>query len=413
MTEQPVRFFYKDFETGKRHWTRGRFIGWAPPTGPLTAPYAQFQRKADVLLVPRSLLAKETRASLPAPEPSSPDLSHEGPSSEKEEQPMLEPMFGDFPKADPVPRGCGEREPGGVYAECGLSDHGMPLEAFLLDSPLPIPDGLDLVNKPQLWQRVLPSGDPILDTDGQPIYDLLIWVGAEHYPYCPDFIEEVRRYGASRRLNPNLDLALLSQASRMILAHPKVINSLWQKQRSPQECDKDIPGHDGKPVEDRESEDEDADEWDEETDEAEDATRGAEVWERVYENTSTHTRALALSHPALPEQPLTPDRTPHTGPCLFKVWELIPPEVAETTITLDGEERPLCLRRIGSTTYQYRSTGESAEGLQPGLFAALPITGFALIQFADGTVNEKAKQKILAGLEAHGTHAVPFYESER
>jgi hypothetical protein len=23
-----------------------------------------------------------------------------------------------FPKADPVPRGCGDREPGGVYAEC-------------------------------------------------------------------------------------------------------------------------------------------------------------------------------------------------------------------------------------------------------------------------------------------------------
>jgi len=36
MTEQPVRFFYKDFETGKRHWTRGRFIGWTPLTGPLT-----------------------------------------------------------------------------------------------------------------------------------------------------------------------------------------------------------------------------------------------------------------------------------------------------------------------------------------------------------------------------------------
>jgi len=86
MIEQPppTRFFYKDFQTGKQHWTRGRFIGWTQPTGPLTVPYAQFQRKADVLLVPRYLLAKETRASLPAPEPSSHDLSQEGPSSEKE-----------------------------------------------------------------------------------------------------------------------------------------------------------------------------------------------------------------------------------------------------------------------------------------------------------------------------------------
>lgn len=35
-----------------------------------------------------------------------------------------------FPKADPVPRGCGEREPGGVYAESGLSPRGRPLEEF-------------------------------------------------------------------------------------------------------------------------------------------------------------------------------------------------------------------------------------------------------------------------------------------
>src|SRR5258706_16194102 len=95
-----------------------------------------------------------------------------------------------FPKADPVPRGCGDRESGGVYAESGLSPWGRPLEEFLIDPPLPIPEGLDLVNKPQLWQRVLSQGEPALDEEGLPIYDLLIWVGAEHYPYCPDYIEE-------------------------------------------------------------------------------------------------------------------------------------------------------------------------------------------------------------------------------
>jgi hypothetical protein len=98
------------------------------------------------------------------------------------------------------------------------------------------------------------------------------------------------------------------------------------------------------------------------------------------------------------------------------VWELIPVEAAQTVITLDGEEgddRLLCLREISSTVYQYRPTGESAEGLVPGLFAALPITGFALIRFADGSVNEKAKQKIVAGLQAHQERAIPFYESDR
>jgi hypothetical protein len=94
------------------------------------------------------------------------------------------------------------------------------------------------------------------------------------------------------------------------------------------------------------------------------------------------------------------------------VWELIPLEAAQSVIEVSGE-CPLCLRTIGSTTYSYRPTGESEDGLAPGLFAALPITGFALIQFDDGSVNEKAKQKFLAGLEAHGSRALPFYESER
>ena len=35
-----------------------------------------------------------------------------------------------FPKAVPEPRGCGDREPGGVYAECGLSENGAPLDFF-------------------------------------------------------------------------------------------------------------------------------------------------------------------------------------------------------------------------------------------------------------------------------------------
>ena len=50
---------------------------------------------------------------------------------------------------------------------------------------------------------------------------------------------------------------------------------------------------------------------------------------------------------------------------------------------------------------------------QPADLAALPITGFALIRFDDGSVNERAKEKMLAGLEAHGHHAIPFYETDR
>jgi hypothetical protein len=272
----------------------------------------------------------------------------------------------DFPRAEAVERGCGEREPGGVYVESGLSPFGRPLEHFLIDPPQALPAGLDLINKPQLWLRMDPqTGDDILDPETQePIVDLLIWVGEEFYPFCPDFIEEVKRWGASRKLNPNLDLARLTRSSRMILAHPRALNSLWQQQAVPETCEKHVPGHD---------------------DASSLRLRDGDV-------------ALAPPHQA--------------GPCLFKVWELIPAEAAKELLTLEGE-RPLCLREIGSTVYQYRPTGESADGLTPGIFAALPITGFALIRFDDGSVNERAKEKVLAGLESHGSHALPFYETDR
>ena len=309
----------------------------------------------------------------------------------------------DFPKADPVPRGCGDREPGGIYAECGLSSRGRPLEEFLLDPPLPIPAGIDLVNKPQTWQRMLPSGEPALDGEGLPIFDLLIWVGAEFYPYCPDFLEEVKRYGASRRLNPNLDLSLLSQSSRMILAHPLVINTTWQEQRPPQTCKKAVPGHDAANA----------------------------VYDDEAEGTTNETDEESISRPLQPLignsmdtlLPILSPAFPQTGPCLFKLWELIPREAAQTSIDIldnevgelppGAELLPLCLREIGSTIYQYRPTGESADGLVPGIFAVLPITGFALIRDLDGSVNERAREKILAGLEAHGSHAIPVYETDR
>ncbi len=142
-------------------------------------------------------------------------------------------MVIDFPKADPVERGCGEREQGGVYAETGLSSYGTPLEFFLIDPPRPLPEGLDLINKPQLWE------DPATG-----ITHLLIWVGLEHYQWCTDYIEETQRFGASRRINPNLELSRLTRESRMILAHPRAINALWEEQTPPQECQKHLPRHD-------------------------------------------------------------------------------------------------------------------------------------------------------------------------
>ncbi|MEO9030060.1 MAG: hypothetical protein ABI413_14725 [Ktedonobacteraceae bacterium] len=266
-------------------------------------------------------------------------------------------------KAIPVPRGCGERQAGGVYAECGVGPYGQPLERFLLDPPVPMPPELDVVNKPQIWPRVLPSGEQACDAERQPLSDLLIHIGAEHYPYVPDYLEETRRYGVSRRLNPNLDLSLLTTQSRMLLAHPKAIPLNWREMRVPKECRKNLPRHDQRSH----------------------AQRGPDP--------NQHT-----------------DRLGPSNLCLFKLWELLPRELAQAEIDL-GDELPLCLRELGSTRYEYCPTGEQVEGWQCAFVLSVPITGFALIQDAEGQVNERAKRALNRAYEERGEQALPFYET--
>jgi hypothetical protein len=286
----------------------------------------------------------------------------------------------DFPRAIPVPRGCGVREPGGVYLECGLSKNGRPLEEFLVDPPLPPPEGKgkeELANKPQLWVRTArtdpddPATDYVVMHPGteQPIVDILIWIGAEHYPHVCDCIEEGRRYGFSRKLNPNLDLSQLTRYSRMILLHPYALNTLWDQQQPPLYCGKSVPGHASFHEEWGDDDGPQTDEWVGALDE----------------------RSSVL----------------HTGPCLWKCYDLIPGQDPVPP----GVSRPMGLRSVGSTDYPYHPTGESREGLRPGIFATLPITGFALIQFDDGTVNERAKSKIVGAMEQNGEFALPWYET--
>jgi hypothetical protein len=295
----------------------------------------------------------------------------------------------DFPRAIPAPRGCGEREPGGVYIECGLSPYGRPLEDFLVDPPLSPPEGKgkeELANKPQLWVRTArtdpgdPSTEYVVMNPGteQPIVDLLLWIGAEFYPYVSDYIEEVRRFGASRKLNPNLDFSQLTRWSRMILIHPYALNTLWEQQQRPHTCAKSVPGH---ALPERDDE------------------RGEHGWQDEGE---------VLEAVIEEETPLDT----HTGPCLSKCYELVPAEAAQIAPP-PGEAAPFCLREIGSTIYSYHPTGESADGLSPGIFAALPITGYALIQMSDGAVNEKAKAKIEEAQEKNGAMALPFYETDQ
>jgi len=293
---------------------------------------------------------------------------------------MRTPYTADFPKAAAVLRGCGERNPGSVYVECGLSPVGRPFEDFLLDPPLALPAGLGseaLANKPQFWT------DSATDT-----VHLVIWIGAEHYPYLADFVEETRRFGISRKLSPQLlerpDFARLTLSSRTILAHPRALNTWWAQQRPPFQCMKEVPGHGPTGC-------------------------AAEANEQVPADYS--------------------DVDERMGPCLFQTWDLIPADGAlPLTDPVSGapvvdhitrEVRRKCFalggrtwyaRRIGSTEYVYAATGESAAGLGPGIFGAFPITGFALVQRADGGVDPRTA----ARLERLWQDAdIPHYHTDR
>lgn len=135
----------------------------------------------------------------------------------------------------PVSRGCGQRKGGGVYACCGLSEHGLPIEHFLID--------------PVQNLAVQCFRAPVLIDDPQTpeLKHMAIWVGAEYYGSPWDYIEETRRLGASRRIPGDFDFSQLTPgSSRMILIHPRAFT---MRIDLPDDCPKDLleEGH-GKDV---------------------------------------------------------------------------------------------------------------------------------------------------------------------
>lgn len=267
-----------------------------------------------------------------------------------------------------IVRGCGTREKGGVYACCGLSEHGLPLEEFLLDPPVAIPPELHLANTPLIWNP---------DPANPQLYHLYIWIGAEHYPYLPDYIEELRRHGASRRLASSLPFHLLTPGqSKMILAHPFALNARWADQRQPVYCACRIAGHDS-------------------------SRSIKEPMLAAAGASSSELERKVASRLLASVSDFGEEGQAAAGPCLFKTYELIPPPASnDEQYTFSG--RANFLRTIGGVTYTYAPTGEDASGLRPGFFARLPLTHFDLIRRDDGSVNERGKSEIeAAGIEMH------------
>lgn len=120
-------------------------------------------------------------------------------------------MFGTFANAN-VKRGCGEsRDRGGVYAEVGFSAYGSPLENFLFD---PIPRF-----EKDRWG--LSPRSPLLIQGSGGIWHVYDWIGKSGYPNTSDCLEEIRRFGLSRKLELTAEqYNKLTITSRIILVVP-------------------------------------------------------------------------------------------------------------------------------------------------------------------------------------------------
>ena len=268
-----------------------------------------------------------------------------------------------FAKAAAVPRGCGDsREPGGYYLECGLDKNGSPISEFLIDPPITPPEDIrGAIRKPQLWE------DPQTQ-----INHVVIWVGAEFYPYLSDYVEEVARFGASRRIPQNFQFEKLSPHSTMIFVHRYALNPHWETQLPPHACPKLLLNH--------------------------------------FETGSSGHEKLE-------------------GPCLGKAWDLMPKEAADKVVIeggkvdeLTGEVAPsIYLRNRPSFSYLFQPTFETIEvenrkeagwkGLQPGIFMALPISCVAYIRQSEETdKDKKTREKASKKMKQAGLN---FYETDK
>lgn len=116
------------------------------------------------------------------------------------------------------PRECGPgRQEGHIYAECGFSPHGVPIEHFLIDLPIP-------VNPGQLGL----SSQGVTFIERQGTWHVVDVIGESHYPCAADFVEEAKALGVSRKIPRTGDFGRLTRESTLILIHPRgrVTNSL-------------------------------------------------------------------------------------------------------------------------------------------------------------------------------------------
>jgi hypothetical protein len=144
-----------------------------------------------------------------------------------------------------VVRACGERLAGGVYLVVPTGANGQSVDTFLIDPPRPL--DVEALGIAAIGTAIVPRklmvGREEVDT-----HYVIDVVGEEYYPNVADFVEEVRRYGVSRRISRNSDFEKLDRHSRLILVHRRahIANAEeYQRARDAERfwCPRDIPAH--------------------------------------------------------------------------------------------------------------------------------------------------------------------------
>ena len=120
-----------------------------------------------------------------------------------------------------IKRGCGYRLAGGIYATLETRNiaygTNVPIDQFLQCPPMALdPNSIGLAAQGILIKEGTSYGRP-------GVYDIFDWIGESHYPYIPDFVEEGRNYGFSRRIPKSAQIDLLTTDSLHIMGHPKAI----------------------------------------------------------------------------------------------------------------------------------------------------------------------------------------------
>ena len=81
------------------------------------------------------------------------------------------------------------------------------------------------------------------------VLDIAMWVGASSYPFIPDFVEEVRRLGLSKKIPPGFPINRLTPGeSKIVLIHPKAFPEFsYREQEANEKCKEGHPPSGGLP----------------------------------------------------------------------------------------------------------------------------------------------------------------------